>query len=92
VGPPRSRNVARHAEHETDMARRATPRMLFVTIREIVPPRRRGGHGRLRGGLYLAPPGERPTEGDFVRVLEIASDGEAARQGRDAHGKFLDFA
>jgi hypothetical protein len=34
--------------------------------------------------LELAPPGERAPEGDLVRVLEVAADGEAAREPRDA--------
>jgi hypothetical protein len=34
--------------------------------------------------LHLAPAGERPAEGDFVRVLEVAADGEPAREPGDA--------
>ena len=34
--------------------------------------------------LHLAPAGERPAEGDFVGVLEVAPDGEAAREPGDA--------
>ena len=34
--------------------------------------------------LHLAPAGERPTEGDLVGVLEVAPDGEPAREPRDA--------
>jgi len=34
--------------------------------------------------LHLAPAGERPPEGDLVGVLEVAPDGEAAREPRDA--------
>ena len=33
--------------------------------------------------LHLAPAGERAPEGDFVGVLEVASDGEPAREARD---------
>jgi hypothetical protein len=32
--------------------------------------------------LHLAPAGERPPEGDLVRVLEVAADGEPARETR----------
>jgi hypothetical protein len=34
--------------------------------------------------LHLSTAGERPTEGDFVGVLEVTSDGEPAREPRDA--------
>jgi hypothetical protein len=34
--------------------------------------------------LHLAPAGERPPEGDLVRVLEVAADGEPARESGDA--------
>jgi hypothetical protein len=34
--------------------------------------------------LHLASPGKRPTERDFVRVLEIGPDGEPAGEPRDA--------
>jgi hypothetical protein len=34
--------------------------------------------------LHLAPPGERPTQGDLVGVLEVSPDGEPAREPRDA--------
>jgi hypothetical protein len=34
--------------------------------------------------LHLAAPGERPSEGDLVRVFEIAADGEPAGEARDA--------
>jgi hypothetical protein len=34
--------------------------------------------------LHLAPAGERAAQGDLVGVLEIAPDGEAAREPRDA--------
>jgi hypothetical protein len=34
--------------------------------------------------LHLAPAGERPAEGDLVRVLEVPADGEAARETGDA--------
>src|SRR5919199_2721208 len=37
-----------------------------------------------RVSLHLAAPGERAAEGDLVRVLEVAADGEAAREPRDA--------
>jgi hypothetical protein len=33
--------------------------------------------------LHLTPAGEGPTQGDLVGVLEVASDGEAAREARD---------
>ena len=35
--------------------------------------------------LHLAPAAERPTEGDLVGVLEVAPDGEPAREAGDAH-------
>ena len=34
--------------------------------------------------LHLAPTGERAAEGDLVGVLEVAADGEPAREPRDA--------
>jgi len=34
--------------------------------------------------LHLAPAGERAAEGDFVGVLEVAADGEPAREPGDA--------
>ncbi|HEY6961662.1 MAG TPA: hypothetical protein VI408_07220 [Gaiellaceae bacterium] len=34
--------------------------------------------------LHLAPAGESPTESDFVGVLEVTPDGEAAGETRDA--------
>jgi hypothetical protein len=34
--------------------------------------------------LHLAPAAERPTERDLVGVLEVSSDGEPAREARDA--------
>ena len=34
--------------------------------------------------LHLAAPGERPSEGDLVGILEIAADGQAAGEPRDA--------
>jgi hypothetical protein len=34
--------------------------------------------------LHLAPAGERPAESDLVGVLEVAADGEPAREPRDA--------
>jgi hypothetical protein len=34
--------------------------------------------------LHLAAPGQRPAERDFVGVLEVASDGETAREPGDA--------
>jgi hypothetical protein len=34
--------------------------------------------------LHLAPAGERTAERDFVRVLEVPADGEAAREAGDA--------
>jgi hypothetical protein len=34
--------------------------------------------------LHLAPAAQRPAEGDLVGVLEVAPDGEAAREARDA--------
>jgi predicted membrane protein len=34
--------------------------------------------------LHLAPAGEGPTQSDLVGVLEVASDGEPAREPRDA--------
>ena len=36
------------------------------------------------GGSHLPPPGERAAERDFVRVFEVPSDREAAREPRDA--------
>jgi hypothetical protein len=35
-------------------------------------------------GSHLAAPGESPAEGDFVRVLEVAPDGEPTREPSDA--------
>jgi hypothetical protein len=35
--------------------------------------------------LHLAPAAEGPAERDLVGVLEVPSDGEAARESRDAH-------
>jgi hypothetical protein len=35
--------------------------------------------------LHLAPAAERPTERDLVGVLEVAADGEPARQARDSN-------
>ena len=40
--------------------------------------------------LHLAPAGERPTERDLVRVLEIAADREAAREGSRGPGRAAD--
>jgi hypothetical protein len=34
--------------------------------------------------LHLTPAGEGPAESDFVGVLEVAADGETAREARDA--------
>jgi hypothetical protein len=34
--------------------------------------------------LHLTPAGERAAEGDFVRVLEVPADGQAAREPGDA--------
>jgi hypothetical protein len=34
---------------------------------------------------HLAASGQRPAEGDFVGVLEVAADGQAAREPGDAH-------
>jgi len=34
--------------------------------------------------LHLAAPGERPSEGDLVRIFEVAADREAAGEPRDA--------
>jgi hypothetical protein len=34
--------------------------------------------------LHLAPAGEGPTERDFIGVLEVSTDGEPAREPRDA--------
>jgi hypothetical protein len=50
----------------------------WADVLRVAPPQVRD---RL---LHLAAPGERPSERDLVRVLEIPADGEPAREARDA--------
>ena len=50
----------------------------WADVLRVAPP---GVRDRL---LHLTSPGERPTERDLVRVLEVAADGESAGEPRDA--------
>jgi hypothetical protein len=50
----------------------------WAAVLRVAPP---GVRDRL---LHLAAPGERPSEGDLVGVLQVASDGQAAGEPRDA--------